>query len=392
MTASDEDDDFLLDTGDAVSNRDDERDEGDDSARDSGTVLPPPRQNPWLFGQEDAERTLLAMYLSGKLPHALILSGPPGIGKATLAYRFARFLLTEGERQSADAGLFGAPTPVSLQLPPENAVFRRVSSGGHADLLTVEREFDEKKGAYKSEIPVDEVRKVTPFLRKTASEGGWRVVVVDGAEALNLNGQNALLKILEEPPAKVVLILTTSHPGLFLPTVRSRCRVVACRSLPEGVVIKLLDQGAPNLGGEEKKALARLSGGSIGRALELAEQGGLPLYQALMDVMASGLDWGVVHKMADQMGQQGSDKSYKTTMDLLSGWLMRMARAASRGAIPELVVPGEKMAIESLARRKSPQGWLEAWEKVTNLVRQAEDSSLDRRQTILEVFAVCGEA
>lgn len=389
---SDDDDNFLF--GEDNDTAPEYEDEGDIAVKSGDEGLPPPRQNPWLFGQEDAEKTLLDMYLAGKLPHALIFAGPPGIGKATLAYRFARFLLTEKERTQAEGGLFGGDAPIvaTLAVAAENPVFRRVASGGHADLLTIERPFDEKKGAYKSEIPVDEVRKVASFLRKTASEGGWRVVIVDGAEALNSSGQNALLKILEEPPEKAVIILTTSHPGLFLPTVRSRCRMIACRSLPEPVVIKLLDQGAPRLGAEEKKSLAKLCGGSIGQAMDLAAEGGLPLYQGLMEIMASGLDWEAIHKMADQMVQPGSEVAYRTTMDLLTGWLMRMARATSKGGIPDIVVPGEKNAIERLSRAKSPQDWLEAWEKVSNLVRQAEDSSLDKRQTVLEVFTVCGEA
>ncbi len=389
-------DDLLLDAGDDsfVEAYAEEAHAGEGDSTAEGAGLLPPRQNPYLFGQEDAEKALLGLYLAGRLPHALILSGPPGIGKATLAFRLARFLLSSGGRdQAAGVGLFGdAAPPTSLHVAPENPVFKRVASGGHADLLTVERVFDEKKGAYKNEIAVDDVRKVAPFLRMTASEGGWRVVIVDGAEDLNLNGQNALLKILEEPPEKAVLILTTSRPGLFLPTIRSRCRTVACRSLPEGVILKLLDEACGGLAAAEKKALARLSGGSIGHAIELYRQGGLELYKGLISVIGAGQQWEAIHKMADQMGQPGADSAYKTTMNLLSGWLMRMARATSRGVMPEIVMDEEKAIVQELSRRKSPQGWLEAWEKVTQLVRQTDDFSLDRKETVLEVFTICGSA
>ena len=193
-----------------------------------------PRANPELLGHEDAEKTLLAGFNAGRMPHALILAGPAGIGKATLAFRLTRFLLAQQEQES---GLFGEPEkPQSLYIKSDDPVFRRVASGGHADLLTVERELDEKKGRLKNDISVESVRRIAPFLRKPAAEGGWRAVIVDGAECLNASSQNALLKILEEPPAKTVLILTTTQPGIFLPTIRSRCRMVHLEALPDKTV------------------------------------------------------------------------------------------------------------------------------------------------------------
>ncbi|MBU6476153.1 MAG: ATP-binding protein, partial [Alphaproteobacteria bacterium] len=197
--------------------------EVDSAAPDAPADLSP-RANPDFAGHEGVERGLLQDYLSGRMPHAIVLAGPSGIGKATLAFRLARFLLAQVDDR--EQGLFGevAPDasrpefksgafapPTSLYVPPDDPVFRRVAAGGHADLVTVEREYDEKRGRLKSEISVDAVRRIHPFLRMTAAEGGWRVVVVDGADTLNASSQNALLKILEEPPKKTVLILTTSQ-------------------------------------------------------------------------------------------------------------------------------------------------------------------------------------
>src|SRR5476651_414688 len=173
---------------------------------------PEPRANPILLGHEAAERTLLDAMHFGRMHHAWLITGPEGIGKATLAFRFARRLL---------AGLGGGD---SLALDPFHPVFRRIVAGGHADMLTIERAYDEKTKRLKRDIAVQDVRAINAFMALTPAEGGWRVAVVDGAEDLNQASANALLKILEEPPSRAVLILVCSAPGRLPPTVRSRCR------------------------------------------------------------------------------------------------------------------------------------------------------------------------
>ena len=164
-------------------------------------LVPAPRTNPDLVGQEDAEAEFLQAYETGKLPHAWIVGGPRGIGKATLAFRIARFVLAAGNNNGPD--LFGGAgaAPASLRIESDHPVFRRVLSGGHADLLTVERGVDEQRNRRRDEITVGEARQVSSFLTKTPAEGGWRVVIVDEAEAMNHNAANAILKTLEEPAA-----------------------------------------------------------------------------------------------------------------------------------------------------------------------------------------------
>jgi DNA polymerase-3 subunit delta' len=340
-----------------------------------------------LLAHEAAERTLLDAWNSGRLPHAWLIGGVSGIGKATLAFRFARFLLSQGGDDAG--GLFGDPPPAtSLRVGPEHPVFNRVASSGHADLLTIERPFDDKKGRLKSDIPVDQVRRVAPFLRLTAAEGGWRVVILDGAERLNLNGQNAILKILEEPPSRTVLMVVTENPGGLLPTIRSRCRKLSLDPLPEQVVIDLLIRHRPDLPEGDRAALARLAEGSIGRALDLAEAGGLALYRDLMGLLGTlpRLDVVAAHGLGDKLARKGADTTYYAVTDLLVWWLARFARSLARGVLPPEVVPGEAALMSRLAGDRGLDRWVEVWEKVNRLFARAESANLDRKQVVLNAL------
>ncbi len=203
---------------------------------DDQSSAPPPRANPDLVGHEAAERELERLYRAGRLPHAILLTGPRGIGKATLAFRFARFLLAEREsrRRTRPSRSFSAASArkPGFAIDPESGVFRRIAAGGHADLLTVERAWDPRRRRLRGEIVVEDTREIAAFFRLTAAEEGWRVVIVDGAEEMNRNAANALLKILEEPPDRALLLLVSHNPGRLLPTIRSRCRRLGMAALP----------------------------------------------------------------------------------------------------------------------------------------------------------------
>lgn len=351
-------------------------------------IAPEPRENPDLLGQQRAEQLLLDAVAGGRMPHAWIFAGPAGVGKATLAYRFARFLFTGGAAPKDEGpSLFGdAPAAqASLAIDPEHPVFRRVAASGHADLLTVERRYDDDKGKTKKDIAVDDVRKIAPFFRLTAAEGGWRVVIVDGAESLNRAGQNALLKILEEPPPNCCLILVTDRPGALLPTVRSRARTLTLDPLDESTVRELLGRWRGDIDGQAREALARMADGSIGRALALAEADGLDLYADLMGLLATlpRLDVVAAHGFADRLGAASADASYRVAVELIGWWLTRAARYAARGEVPPEILAGDSAPAARFQNPRSLERLVQAWDKAARQFQTTDAANLDRRHALL---------
>ena len=351
-----------------------------------GSARIEPRANPLLVGQDEAAAQLESFHRSGRLPHALILSGPRGVGKATLAFRFARWLLARG---GGGGGLFGIAAPAAgLAVDPADAVFRRVAAGGHPDLMTLERTVNEKTGKLRDEIVVEDVRAVSGFLRLTPAEGGWRTVVVDSADDLNRNSANALLKVLEEPPRQALLLLVAHAPGRLLPTIRSRCRTVALHSLDDAEVSQLLRRYRPETDAEEETILVRLAEGSIGRALDLADAGGAELYREIVGLIASmpKLDVQAVHGLGDRLARTDAADDFRTVADLIGWWLARMARGAAKGDLPEEIVPGEGAAMRRLLDRAGLDQWVALWEKTTLLFARADGLALDRKQVVLTAF------
>lgn len=351
--------------------------------------VPPPRENPELFGHEAAEATLLQAHNAGRLSHAWLLTGPRGIGKATLAYRFARFLFAEGAAQGG--GLFVAPA-ASLAIAPSHPAFRQVASGGHPDLLVVERGVDPKRKRQRREIVADEARGVADFLHLTSGQGGWRVVIVDGADLMNSHAANSLLKILEEPPKRAVLLLVSDNPGRLLPTIRSRCRTLSLKPLDDAIIIKLLQRYITDISENNRTILLALANGSIGRALELAAGDGVELYKSILRLLDDlpKIDSEALHGFAERMARMGAEDSFTLFAELLPGWVARLVSSgAQRGAA---LSPEEDRLLRKLAGRRGLDQWVEVWEKLTHLFAQAEGINLDRKQVVLSAFFALEQA
>ena len=345
---------------------------------------PPPWRNDRLAGHEPAELAMLAAQQSGKLHHAWLLTGPRGIGKATLAWRFARFMLA-----GQQGGLFAA-APDTLDVAREAPGRALVDARTHPDLFHLRRTLHPKEARIQNEITIDDVRGLSEFMHMTPAMGEWRVAIVDSADEMNRNAANAVLKVLEEPPPKAVLLIVAHAPGRLLPTIRSRCRRLALQPLADEVVISLLGDHAPNTAPDERTALARLAEGSIGRALELASAGSLALYREMVEVLSTlpDLDMPRLHAFAERFAKRGEEANadWRSLNYLFDGWLKGLLRegAVGEGAAP--VVAAERGLREKFLAAASLDRWMEAWEKVARLLSRSDAVNTDRKQTVLVSF------
>ncbi|SIO35739.1 DNA polymerase III, delta prime subunit [Rhodovulum sp. ES.010] len=347
---------------------------------------PHPRETPRVIGQASAERAFLEAVSGGRMHHGWLLTGPRGVGKATFAWTVARFLLA---RPAGDeAGLFGeaASAPHGLAIAPEHPVARRIAALSEPGLFLLRRAWDDEKKRLKTVITVDEVRKLRGFFGMSSAEGGRRVVIVDAADEMNVNAANALLKLLEEPPANATLLLVSHQPARLLPTIRSRCRELRLASLAPDAMTEALqaaDQPAP----ESPAALAELSGGSVGEAIRLMQLDGLALYAELVGLFAGhpGLDRMRAIKLAQAATGKAGEARFDLTLSLIELLLARLARTGATGATPPEAAPGEAQMLARLAPGPdAARGWAEAAQTLSARARQGKAVNLDPASLILD--------
>jgi DNA polymerase-3 subunit delta' len=341
-----------------------------------------------LIGQAGAEQAFLKDFAAGRLPHAWLISGPRGIGKATFAYRVARFLLSQ-PMQPEESGLFGASAPVALGMMPEHRVFRQVAQQGHPDFRLLERTPNPKTGRMRNEIVIEDVRAVIDFLHLKPAASPWRVVIVDSADDLNRNSANALLKMLEEPRPNTVILLLSHAPQALLPTIRSRCRKLALQPLPGEQIAAELAASFPDVKAEDRALAAATAGGSLGQAIRMIEQGGVGLVREIGALLASWprLEAGVLHRLGDKLGGRDQDAQFDLAVELLGWWFARMARMIATRETPETqLFDGETALIARMQAAASLDRWLELWEKVSRLFDRVRAVNLDRKQAWVAAF------
>ena len=360
--------------------------------------IPLPRETSRLLGHNAGEQTLLAAYRSARLHHGWLISGPRGVGKATLAYRFARYLLSEEASGGPEAGdLFGGTAPEpdrTLAISPDSPVFAQVAALSHPDLVAMERTVDEKTGRLRNEIVVADVRRAESFLRRTSSAGGWRVLIIDSVDEMNRHAANGILKILEEPPEKTVILLVCHSPGAILPTIRSRCRNLKLERLPEPVIETLIGDVRPELAVEDLRVLARLADGSVGRGLEMAAQDGGSIYTELAALLAQlpRPDGESLYVFSDGLNRAGREGAYRAAVDLLDWWIARAVSSVARGLGPPAPVAGEPVPDPGIFAGSRLTRWIEVREAIRQMFRRAGQVNLDRSQVMMDAFLAMSRA
>ena len=347
-----------------------------ESDADNGWQVPLPESTYELVGQGGAEWLLLNALKNGRLPHAWLITGQDGIGKATLAFRFARFLLRHG----GDAKFISSAT--DLHVAADDRISRQISAGAAPDLLVLRRDRDPKTGTEKRDISAESARRLPDFFSLTAGAGGWRVAIIDSADDLNTHSANALLKIIEEPPARAVILIVASTPGRVLATIRSRCRKLCLMPLSDTVIgERLAAFGAP-LDAEDLVLLLRLARGSLGRAIDLKLSRGLEQYRALIDVLQS---LPLPNEMA---AQRFLAKTLKGDEALEFSRVERLMTGAAEDAARAAIgySAGGSTVVRDLALKAPASQWAHLASVLQGLFARAHGLNLDHRAVTLEAL------
>ncbi|MBT3143088.1 DNA polymerase III subunit delta' [Phaeobacter gallaeciensis] len=354
-------------------------------APDQAPGAPHPRETVRLFGQDAAEAEFLTAFNSERLHHGWMFTGPQGVGKATLAWRIALFLLANPPADND--GLFGAPpAPTSLDISPDHPVFHRIQAGAEPGLASITRSLNDN-GKLRKEIVVDDVRKLGRFFGLSSTDGGRRVVIVDSADEMNTSAANALLKMLEEPPARTTLLLISHQPSRLLPTIRSRCRTLRLGPLNASDMQAALEQANAQVP-DNPDHLAALAAGSVGAALRLLNLGGLQIYSELIGILGTmpRLDRKRAMALADAAAQRNAADKFELLLSLIDIVLARLARTGATGQPPyPEAAHGEAEVLAKLAPEpRKGRMWAEIATTITARTRHGQAVNLDPASLVLD--------
>ena len=325
---------------------------------------------------------MLEAMASQRFHHAWLMTGEEGIGKASYAYRVARFLLAQ------DGDL---PEAIStLDIPSDSKAFRQVANLSHPGLFVIRRSWDPSGKKHRQSIAVSNIRALRHFLQRT-SVTPWRVVIVDSADDLNPSSANALLKSLEEPPVRTVFLLISSSPGRLLPTIRSRCRTVRFEPLDVSAMQDAIEAACAASEYDPPQAqqlekLAALAKGSPRRAMQLIDGGGLALFETVLTLLESlpRIDRKALHALIGATTGRnagGHDIAHNMLEEMLADTIRaRAIGLASPPRFPQLKRFPELITSRNLA------DWAELWETLREARSETERLNLDKGALTLTAF------
>ncbi|MDW3225217.1 MAG: DNA polymerase III subunit delta' [Paracoccaceae bacterium] len=358
------------------------------SAPDQIDGAPHPRETAQIFGQHNAEQAFLDAYATGRLHHAWLLTGPRGIGKATLAWTIARFLLATPPVDQG--GFFEAPPPPdTLAIDPEHPVSYRIAAGAEPGLKSITRTPNPKTDRMRDQIVVDDIRALAGFFQLSAADGGRRVVIIDAADDMNPSAANALLKMLEEPPENATLLLVSHHPSGLLPTIRSRCRTLRLNTLSPEAMTQAFEQ-AGIATGAQTAALSELSGGSVGAAIRLSLLEGLKTYAELVALIEQlpQFDRARALKLAEGAAARGGEAKRDLLFDLIELLLSRLARSGATGKAPTVEAAQNEAAtlIRLAPNQTAARAWAQVAQETGARARHGRAVNLDPAALVLDTL------
>lgn len=330
-----------------------------------------PREQTHFFGHEHVEADLLSAWKKGRMPNSLLLTGPKGIGRATLAFRLTKFLLSNP-----------SPDMESLAIDPTSPVVRRIISGGHGDLQVIEP--DPEKAT--KEITVEQVRQIKHFLSQTSMEGGWRIVIVDGE--MNRSAANAVLKVLEEPPKQSLLIVMSESAGRVLPTIRSRCHMIKLKPLSREQVAHVLKVEQPQISYDDIDVLTALCDGCPGMALQYHDADAVVMYRDFLKILGhlSHFNYGEALSLSQKYSAKsktddGRMDSFVLAGDCLKRFIQKLTRYATVQDI-SATLPEEIPIFQQALTVRSAMEWANVWESINLKFRQGQRFHLDKAQVL----------
>lgn len=338
------------------------------STTEAYDIILEPRKAKYVVGAENLQRAFLDALAQGKLHHAWLIGGPESCGKATFAYLVAKFLLT----YQNDAAQI-ASSATNLSVPDESPSAAKISAGSHSDLLLFSRRWDQDNKRMTAGIPVDDVRRLTHFFGSTAGEGGWRVVIVDKVDDMAPSAANALLKSLEEPPARCIFFILSDNPQRLLPTIRSRCRKAHLAALDNEQMKEVLQNTLDSYNQQAFEIISDLAAGRVRYAMELMQQDHGDLrhdMQARLEETPP--DIRNLHALADALSMRGRDGLFEEFLERMRLFVHKRAIAASA--------------------RGGENPWIDVWDELGRQQVLTDTYNLDKKQLILNLFALLNKA
>ena len=363
--------------------------------------ITPPNETLNLIGHEAFEAEFSNLWNQGNLPHAFLFTGQLGIGKATLAYRIARYVFNQHSRLNKGISILDETmislTAININSNSKTAASRKVINKSHPNLFVIERTASEQTKKMRKDITLDDVKGLDSFLRMTPNEDGWRIIIIDTVDDMNINTANNILKLLEEPPKNVLFLLISNSPGRLLPTIKSRCRTVTLNPLSIENMKQILNGHTTHYREQEIVAACELAEGSISKVIKILTEVELGSIKKIVDLLkqGNGVDRNILEELSNswlKRGKQPEIDQFYTTLDFILSWVSKHLRYIARNGLSyREEMPKDIKCVQSLIDRIGMDALCERIVSAKNILDRSRNLNLDKRQIIYSVITTLAD-